>query len=58
ETEEQRLKVNSRERQRMHDMNGALDSLREVMPYAQGPAVKKLSKMNTLLLARNYIVLL
>ena len=28
------------------------------MPYAQGPSVKKLSKMNTLLLARNYILLL
>lgn len=28
------------------------------MPYARGPAVKKLSKMNTLLLARNYILLL
>ena len=28
------------------------------MPYAQSPSVKKLSKMNTLLLARNYILLL
>jgi len=26
--------------------------------WSQGPAVKKLSKMNTLLLARNYILLL
>jgi len=42
----------------MHDMNLALDALRRAMPYAQGPAVKKLSKMNTLLLARNYILLL
>jgi len=39
-------------------MNLALDALRRAMPYAQGPAVKKLSKMNTLLLARNYILLL
>lgn len=53
-----RLRVNARERQRMHDMNVALDALRRAMPYAQGPAVKKLSKMNTLLLARNYILLL
>lgn len=53
-----RLRVNARERQRMHDMNSALDALRMSMPYAQGPAVKKLSKMNTLLLARNYILLL
>ena len=28
------------------------------MPYAHGPSVKKLSKMSTLLLARNYIMLL
>ena len=56
--EELRLKVNARERQRMHDMNSALDALRMSMPYARGPSVKKLSKMNTLLLARNYILLL
>ncbi|ESO11656.1 hypothetical protein HELRODRAFT_138710, partial [Helobdella robusta] len=56
--EEMRLRVNARERQRMHDMNGALDALRSAMPYARGPSVKKLSKMNTLLLARNYILLL
>lgn len=56
--EELRLKVNARERQRMHDMNSALDALRMAMPYARGPSVKKLSKMNTLLLARNYILLL
>ena len=35
-----------------------MDCLRQVMPYAHGPSVKKLSKMATLLLARNYIVLL
>lgn len=56
--EEVRLRVNLRERQRMHDINGALDALRQVMPYHHGPSVKKLSKMSTLLLARNYIVLL
>ncbi|KAL4624777.1 oligodendrocyte transcription factor 3-like [Arapaima gigas] len=53
-----RLKVNSRERKRMHDLNKAMDGLREVMPYAQGPSVRKLSKISTLLLARNYILML
>nr|XP_054753950.1 neurogenic differentiation factor 1-like [Lytechinus pictus] len=53
-----RLKINSRERKRMHDLNKALDGLREVMPYAQGPSVRKLSKMSTLLLAKNYILML
>ncbi|XP_051503949.1 oligodendrocyte transcription factor 3-like [Myxocyprinus asiaticus] len=53
-----RLKVNSRERKRMHDLNQAMDGLREVMPYTQGPSVRKLSKISTLLLARNYILML
>lgn len=53
-----RLKINSRERKRMHDLNSALDGLREVMPYAHGPSVRKLSKIATLLLARNYILML
>jgi hypothetical protein len=53
-----RLKINSRERKRMHDLNSALDSLREVIPYARNPSVRKLSKMATLLLARNYIIML
>ncbi|KAL3882156.1 hypothetical protein ACJMK2_028571 [Sinanodonta woodiana] len=56
--EDVRLRVNHRERQRMHDLNSALDSLRQVMPYSNGPSVKKMSKMSTLLLARNYIVML
>ncbi|KAK3608380.1 hypothetical protein CHS0354_035377 [Potamilus streckersoni] len=55
---ELRAKVNSRERKRMHDLNVALDSLREVMPYARGPSVRKLSKISTLTLARNYIQML
>ena len=42
----------------MHDLNSALDSLREVMPYAHGPSVRKLSKIATLLLAKNYIIML
>lgn len=53
-----RLRVNSRERQRMHDLNSALDSLRQALPYSNGPSVKKISKMATLVLARNYIVML
>ncbi|KAK2147758.1 hypothetical protein LSH36_537g01014 [Paralvinella palmiformis] len=56
--EELRLRVNARERERMHDINGAMDALRQVMPYGNGPSVKKLSKMSTLLLARNYILTL
>ncbi|XP_029900818.1 oligodendrocyte transcription factor 4 [Myripristis murdjan] len=58
EMQDLRLKVNSRERKRMHDLNQAMDGLREVMPYAQGPSVRKLSKISTLLLARNYILML
>lgn len=53
-----RLRINGRERQRMHDLNSALDGLREVMPYAHGPSVRKLSKIATLLLAKNYILML
>ena len=33
-----RLKINSRERKRMHDLNIAMDGLREVMPYEIGRA--------------------
>ena len=52
-----RLKINGRERKRMHDLNLAMDGLREVMPYAHGPSVRKLSKIATLLLAKNYILM-
>ncbi|XP_067863120.1 oligodendrocyte transcription factor 3-like [Heptranchias perlo] len=58
EMQELRLKVNCRERKRMQDLNVAMDGLREVMPYAHGPSVRKLSKIATLLLARNYILML
>lgn len=57
QVQELRLKINSRERKRMHDLNTALDGLREVIPYAHGPSVRKLSKMATLLLAKNYILM-
>lgn len=40
----------------MHDLNSAMDGLRGVMPYARGPSVRKLSKIASLLLARNYIL--
>uniref|UniRef100_A0A8C6UYX3 Oligodendrocyte transcription factor 1 n=1 Tax=Neogobius melanostomus TaxID=47308 RepID=A0A8C6UYX3_9GOBI len=53
EQQELRRKINSRERKRMQDLNIAMDALREVMvPYA------RLSKISTLVLARNYILLL
>ena len=52
-----RLTVNSRERRRMHDLNDALDELRSVIPYAHSPSVRKLSKIATLLLAKNYILM-
>ncbi|KAK2176651.1 hypothetical protein NP493_649g00004 [Ridgeia piscesae] len=58
ELQDLRLKINCRERKRMHDLNSALDGLREVMPYANGPSVRKLSKIATLLLAKNYILML
>lgn len=58
EIQELRAKINKRERKRMHDLNSALESLREVMPYAKGPSVRKLSKIATLSLARNYIQML
>lgn len=48
-----RVKANARERSRMHGLNDALDNLRRVMPcYTK---TQKLSKIETLRLARNYI---
>lgn len=73
EQQELRRKINSRERKRMQDLNIAMDALREVMvPYASSPASapssqshqpgaptgRRLSKISTLVLARNYILLL
>lgn len=52
-----RLSINARERRRMHDLNDALDDLRSVIPYAHGPSVRKLSKIATLLLAKNFIMM-
>ncbi|KAK6165567.1 hypothetical protein SNE40_022472 [Patella caerulea] len=48
-----RYKANSRERNRMHGLNHALDDLRKHVPcYSK---TQKLSKIETLRLARNYI---
>lgn len=41
----------------MHDLNDALDELRHVIPYAHSPSVRKLSKIATLLLAKNFILM-
>ncbi|CAN2391515.1 intracellular distribution of mitochondria [Pristimantis euphronides] len=48
-----RLESNERERQRMHKLNNAFQALREVIPHVR--AEKKLSKIETLTLAKNYI---
>ncbi|KAF8560695.1 hypothetical protein P879_08275 [Paragonimus westermani] len=58
ELQELRLTINQRERKRMQDLNSAMDGLRCVLPYAGSPPVRKLSKIATLLLAKNYILLL
>ncbi|XP_068122187.1 oligodendrocyte transcription factor 1 [Hyperolius riggenbachi] len=63
EQQQLRKKINSRERKRMQDLNLAMDALREVIiPYSathcQSSPGRKLSKIATLLLARNYILLL
>uniref|UniRef100_A0A4W3HAJ2 Class A basic helix-loop-helix protein 15 n=1 Tax=Callorhinchus milii TaxID=7868 RepID=A0A4W3HAJ2_CALMI len=48
-----RIESNERERQRMHNLNAAFQALREVIPHVE--ADKKLSKIETLTLAKNYI---
>ncbi|XP_075785271.1 neurogenin-2 [Pelodiscus sinensis] len=48
-----RLKANNRERNRMHNLNAALDALREVLPTF--PEDAKLTKIETLRFAHNYI---
>lgn len=51
-----RIKANARERNRMHGLNDALDILRKYVPcYSK---TQKLSKIETLRLARNYIAAL
>ncbi|XP_061584587.1 neurogenic differentiation factor 4-like [Cololabis saira] len=48
-----RIKANARERSRMHGLNDALENLRTIMPCHS--KTQKLSKIETLRLARNYI---
>ncbi|ETN75110.1 Helix-loop-helix DNA-binding domain protein [Necator americanus] len=50
-----RTSINSRERKRMHDLNEALEELRSCLPYSQDSSSRKMSKINTLLLASNWI---
>ncbi|XP_062608798.1 uncharacterized protein LOC134270584 [Saccostrea cucullata] len=54
--DEVRLRINNRERQRMHELNDALDELRRVLPHSNGPSRKKLSKLSTLVHARSHII--
>ena len=49
-----RLRTNDKERQRMHQLNTAMDNLRRVVPYSR--SVNKLSKLSPLLLASKHIV--
>lgn len=51
-----RLESNERERMRMHSLNDAFQALREVIPHVR--LERKLSKIETLTLAKNYIVAL
>lgn len=51
-----RLESNERERLRMHNLNAAFQGLRAVIPHVQ--ASQKLSKIETLSLAKNYIMAL
>jgi class B basic helix-loop-helix protein 1/6/7 len=38
----------------MHDLNDALDELRSVLPYSSGATARRLSKINTIILASNW----
>ncbi|CAD5114964.1 unnamed protein product [Dimorphilus gyrociliatus] len=51
-----RLESNERERMRMHSLNDAFQGLREVIPHVK--MSRKLSKIETLMLAKNYIMAL
>lgn len=48
-----RIESNERERQRMHSLNDAFEGLRDVIPHIN--MERKLSKIETLTLAKNYI---
>ncbi|XP_068083877.1 protein dimmed [Anabrus simplex] len=51
-----RLESNERERMRMHSLNDAFQSLREVIPHVKKE--RRLSKIETLTLAKNYVIAL
>lgn len=51
-----RLESNNRERRRMHELNAAFQELREVIPHVHQS--RKLSKIETLSLSKNYIMAL
>ncbi|CAC5408271.1 NEUROG1 [Mytilus coruscus] len=51
-----RSKANDRERSRMHGLNDALETLREILPVTSGE--NKLTKIETLRMAHNYIWML
>ena len=53
ERNSRRLESNERERMRMHSLNDAFQSLRNSIPHVH--AERKLSKIETLTLAKNYI---
>ena len=65
-TNPKRCKANARERNRMHGLNHALDQLRACIPLKHlqmnqnvcNQKIQKLSKIETLRLARNYLILL
>jgi len=56
ERNHRRLESNERERLRMHSLNSAFEELRAVIPHVQ--VERKLSKIETLTLAKNYIMAL
>lgn len=62
---QKRYKANARERNRMKDLNTAMDSLRKCLPLHQcfddfnkSPVCQKLTKIDTVRLAANYITAL
>lgn len=56
--EQDRLRqcINSRERRRMHNLNSALDKLRNTLPHSKTPTSRKLSKINTIVTASEWSV--
>lgn len=56
ERNSRRLESNERERMRMHTLNDAFQNLRNIIPHVR--AERKLSKIETLTLAKNYILAL